>query len=298
MLASNTNNTSKDQTEKKENENAITEENKLHMDFETLPENILISTMTITCKLNTLINLENFSKCVDLNPDEIKSIRFGDKRQCSKPDNEGKQTERVKGSFFNQATLEIKPSTNKPINLKLFKNGAVQMTGCKNINNAYEVLDILIKQLKIEKAVMVGNEIIEKKLIEDINKLKITDLKVVMINSNFSVDYLINQEALYKLLISKGVLCTYEPCLHACVNIKFLCDNDEKIISIFVFQSGAIIITGANNTYHIKSAYKFINDFLEKHHNQIEKKKIETLLKNNKILNNLLKSSQFKFKSQ
>ena len=68
-------------------------------------------------------------------------------------------------------------------------------------------------------------------------------------------------------------------------------DNDKKKISIFVFQSGAIIITGANNVNHIMSAYEYITEKLKKNYNKIVKKKLDTLLKNNKTLSNYLKTN-------
>lgn len=274
-------------------------EKKIILDFSKLPKNISISTMTITCKLGTNVNLEYVSKYVDLDMDGIRSIKFGNKPECTRllvEKKKKKKKTKKKNSFFNQSTLEIKPSDNKAINVKLFKNGAVQMTGCKSIHNAYQVLDILLSQLKIEKAILVDNKIVDQKYVDDITNLKISDFKVVMINSNFSVNYSINREVLYKILIEEGTVCTYEPCIHACVNIKFNCEEDGKKISIFVFQSGAIIITGANNTNHIISAYEYITEKLKTNHSKIIKKKLDALLKNNKILNNYLKSNSLKFK--
>lgn len=275
--------------------------NKIMLDFNKLPKNILISTMTITCKLGTKINLENVAKYVDLNMDGIRSIRYSDDPDCTRILVEKKKKTKkgkIKKSFFNQATLEIKPTENKAINVKLFKNGSVQMTGCKSIKNAYEILSIIINQLKIEKAVLIDGVITDKKFITDLDNLKISEFNIVMINSNFTVNYSIDREALYKILIAEGTTCTYEPCIHACVNIKHHCKIDNKKISIFVFQSGAIIITGANNTDHIISAYEYINEKLKVNYKNIVKKKLETLLKNNNILNNYLKSNSLTFNTK
>jgi TATA-box binding protein (TBP) (component of TFIID and TFIIIB) len=267
-------------------------DNKLLLDFNKLPANILISTMTITCKCGTNINLENVSRFIDLNMDGIRSIKYGIDPNCTrflvlkkKKTKKGK----VKKSFFNQATLEIKPIGNEVINVKLFKNGAIQMTGCKSMKNVYEVLNILLENLKIEKAILVDNNIIEKTFVENPEDLKLDDLKIVMINSNFTVPYSIDREKFYKILIECGTNCTYEPCIHACVNIKYMCG--PKKISIFVFQSGAIIITGANNVDHIILAYDYINAKLQDNSYKIIKKQINTLLENNKELYKLFIST-------
>lgn len=281
---------------------------KLLLDFNKLPENVSISTMTITCKLGTIINLENFAKYVDLDLEEIASIRFGKNDEVKrtlieeKPKKKKKKNTKRKKSFYNQATLQVKPLANKYINVKLFKNGSVQMTGCKSIKDTYDVLKVLLKNLKVEKAILVDGEIIEKKYVEDISKLCITDFKVVMINSNFKVNFLVNREELYKILIEEGVTCTYEPCIHACVNIKYKYSDEngknEKIISIFVFQSGSIIITGANNINHIIESYNYITKKLDEKYDKIVKKKLDDILKNDKILEKYLKmNNMLKFKT-
>lgn len=272
------------------------------LNFDKLPGEVKISTMTITCKLGTNINLENVAKYIDLNMNGILSIRCGHKLECSrtlvelkKSKNKNKNKNKKKNNFYNQATMLIRHSDNKEINVKLFKNGSVQMTGCKSIENAKEVVGILMKELLVEKAILVNGEIIEKKYVDNVDNIKISDFKVVMINSNFKVNYSIDRETLYKILINEDIICTYEPCIHACVNIKFNCKFDGKVISIFVFQSGAIIITGANNVIHIISAYNFIIDKLKINHDKIVKKQLGTLLKNNKYLDDYLKANSLVF---
>ncbi len=59
-------------------------EKKIILDFEKLPKEISISTMTITCKLNVNIDLENVSQYIDLSMDGIRSIRFGNKPECTR----------------------------------------------------------------------------------------------------------------------------------------------------------------------------------------------------------------------
>ena len=59
----------------------------------------------------------------------------------------------------------------------------------------------------------------------------------------------------------------YDPNRHACVNIQLFILNPElnitvKSVSIFVFEKGSIIITGAKNFKQVMSAYNFINTYL------------------------------------
>ena len=77
---------------------------------------------------------------------------------------------------------------------------------------------------------------------------------------------------LYTIMQKLDITASFEPCTHACVNIKYIYKQKtqfEKKISIFVFESGSIIITGANNTEHILEGYKFINNILKEYKNDI-----------------------------
>jgi len=101
---------------------------------------------------------------------------------------------------------------------------------------------------------------------------------------------LINRESLYNILLSNKINCRYEPCIHACVNIKFQIENEynpntdaNKIVSIFVFQSGNIIITGARNKNQICKSYEYINTILQNNYNNIVKKDLINLLDNNDL---------------
>lgn len=275
----------------------------LKIEFTELPPNVSISTMTVTCKLGVNIYLENFANLVELKDREIMSLKYGNKAEYVKSINLAKKSKKTKAktkkNFYNQITMEvISGYSEKSINVKLFKNGAVQMTGCKSINDMFSVVELLIVKLKEEKAILVNGEIIEKNFVDDVNKMHISNINIAMINSNFRVDYSINREILYNILSENGVTCSYEPCTHACVNIKYRCPIDDKVISIFVFQSGSIIITGANHVNHIVSAHDYIIDVLNKNHEQVVKKKIETILKMDKDIADIIKSVCLKFKQK
>jgi TATA-box binding protein (TBP) (component of TFIID and TFIIIB) len=258
------------------------------LDFTKLPEGVTISTMTVTCKLGSIIYLENVSKYFD---NEKIKLTWDDKKKNKK------KKKKVRTNFFNQKTVKIVPTENKHINVKIFKNGSVQMTGCKNINNSYEVINILLNELKNEKALLENGKIIEKPYTEHQDNLQISDFKIVMINSNFKVLYSIDREVLYDILLEKDILCTYEPCIHACVNIKYKYDENKKI-SIFVFQSGSIIITGANNVLHIIAAYNFIMDILNNNKDKIVKKNLEDLLNNSKKIDAYIKKNGLEFSNK
>ena len=277
------------------------------IEISDLPHGISISTMCASCKLNTKIIISNIEKYLQLNPEDILTIDPNDKsknktllnikikpKRQKKVDNKIKHKDNSKKYFYNQITVVIRINNNKEIidnedpidnnkvdintekkiNLKLFKNGSVQMSGCKSIEDINRVLNKLIYRLKETKAKFEDGVIIEKLFIESPKDITITNFKINMINSNYKINMNLDRAKLFELLIKKKIKAIYEPCIRACVIIKYIptLDNIEnKEISIFIFQKGNIIITGARSKHHIIEASNFINNILTTHANEIIK---------------------------
>lgn len=253
--------------------------------------NIVISTISLDCKLHTLIDIDNFAKYVILREDEIVSIKFGNRKDPAtnrtivivkskkKPSNK---------NFYNQVTILMKPMNN-PIrnymNIKVFQNGSLQITGCKDMDDFNNVVNTLIRVLKRGHDVENNGDVIHIDFVNKSNAMGIFDVRIRMINSNFKVSYKIDRKRLAKLLKKNHNFNTrdveigyveyvYEPNGgHSCVNIKHRYDHslvDSNITSIFVFQTGSIIITGAKNLNHIIMAYHYINKILKKYYDEIK----------------------------
>ena len=71
--------------------------------------------------------------------------------------------------------------------MKLFKNGSIQMSGCKSIKNINIALNKLITKLKEVKAKIEDGKIVEKSFIEEPESITVKDFKIDMINSNYQV---------------------------------------------------------------------------------------------------------------
>lgn len=278
-----------------------------------IPSDIKISTATITCALSTTFNLEHISKYIDLDKNGILKIKCGDvyvrelesltnaiqsKKKRKKRKSSavvGKKKKTKSSHFYNQATLVVSSSPTSTINIKIFANGSFQLTGCKGVEHCINSMYILFEKLKIKKAVIDNynkNKIIIKPFVDNIDDIDIEKLhsfNVSMINSNFWVGFKINRSNLFDVLINDGIECTYEPLVHASVDIKYKykkyntententektekqqyknksnisninkTDKTEKKVSIFVFEKGSIIITGANSCEQIADSYNFI----------------------------------------
>ena len=268
-------------------------------EIKNLPSGISISTMCATCKLNTKLDITNIQKYLKLDKDSILTVKMNnddirtlvpkkkEKKRIKVVDPNVKVKDTSKNHFYNQITVVVRTNEDTKdnivkdlndapkINMKLFKNGSVQMSGCKSLKNINIALNKLIFKLKEIKAKFEDGRIVEKRYIEDHESITVRDFKINMINSNYEVNMQIDREKLYNLLTKKKIKSSYEPCIRACVIIKYapIEENVEnKEVSVFVFQKGNIIITGARNRSHIISAYDYMNKILLDHTDEIIKK--------------------------
>ncbi len=260
------------------------------------PSELRISTMTAVCNINVVIRLDDIYQHMTFHDDEsqedgypyIKTCQFASEplkgyTSVSKS-KRAKSKVKVKNCFQNQATLIIALSTTREINLKIFRNGKIQMTGLKSEEEGYLAVNTLIKKIKDiyreEKSIIISGE----------NELMISDFTIVLINSDFRAGFRIKRERLYELLFKSGMYVSYEPDIYPGVNAKFywncknpkldgICrcsnpcngkgngdgDGECKKVTIATFQSGNVIITGARRNVQTQDAYQYINKMFSKH---------------------------------
>jgi effector-binding domain-containing protein len=113
----------------------------------------------------------------------------------------------------------------------------------------------------------------DKPFVDSIDKLDINKVHVFnieMINTNFNGQYQINRNKLFQLLLEKDIDVSFDPIIHASVNIKYeLLNANSKSISIFVFESGSITIAGSNSYDEVLEAYEFICKFIYTNYNKL-----------------------------
>ena len=263
------------------------------IEIKNLPLGVSVSTMCASGKLNTKLNIPNIEKYLQLNSNDVLTVKMNQERIRTlisiknKPKRNKKdinQKDTSKNHFYNQITVVMRVDHGncddldfvRKINLKLFKNGSFQMSGCKTIKGINIVFNKLIYKLKEIKAKkMEDGKINEINFIDEPDKITVKDFKIDMINSNYQVNMQIDRDKLYNLLLKKKIKSSYEPCIRACVIIKYtpIKENPaQKEVSIFIFQKGNIIITGARSRSQIISAYNYMNDILLTHTDEIIKK--------------------------
>ena len=240
-----------------------------------------ISTISTTCKIgDTIINIENIYNYLPVSENNILLINYKntyktiDENLIKKKKKKTKKITKKVNNFFNQITLLIVTDENKKINTKLFTNGSVQMTGSKNISDNFIILNKLIECLKTTYNID-GKEI---KFVENPNSLKITDFKISMINTNFGIGNKIISENMLAVIKENNVpniKAKLKTDIHAALNIELIVNN--SIVTILVFNTGNIIITGGKNSTHINTAYEYINELIDNNKSRIIKNYISNI---------------------
>jgi TATA-box binding protein (TBP) (component of TFIID and TFIIIB) len=275
---------------KTDNKNLIDVEK---IEINNLPDGVKVATMCSSCVLGVKLELDNIDKYMTLHEDDILTIKRSKENirtliELKKPTKRlsNPKYKEISNNFYNSITLIVRV-TNGPtkninleprINVKLFKNGSLQMSGCKNVENINIVLGKILKKLTAVKGKIEDNKIKEITFIDELSKIGINNFKIDMIYCNYKIQFEIDREKLYDLLKKKKVKCIYEPCIRACVTIKFIStqDNiDSKEVSIFIFKKGNIIITGARSKKQVLEAYNYINNIFIIHKDEIIKKSDE-----------------------
>lgn len=272
-----------------------------------------ISTITAISILDSLVNLENLFNIFEENDEKkiyyidsnkkkvfvkfISFVEYGKIKTISNSKGFNPKTKKItykkkqKNSkrFDNQLTLILNLNENL-INMKLFKNGRLQMTGLKSIENGkiaiQNIIDIIVK-------LNFNNNILEK------NDIQFKNYKICLINSDFKFTSKLKRNKLFEYLINTtDLICSYEPCIYPGVKIQFFynedmdgickcddgfCSNKNKNskctkITVAIFESGCTIITGAKSLEQINVTYKYIKDFLTNNINHFKKIDLDELL--------------------
>jgi len=278
-----------------------------HKEYTLVFSPLRVSTMTTTVQLGVKIDIPKLYESIPLLPywrlaNGILKIQTGTSSKgmnCNdlmKQEKKGK--EKVSKAFFNQATLvvcrEVSPFHWKEINVKLFKNGGIQMTGIRSAEMAQDTLTWLIDHIQTTCA---GIPIFD-------GPPRVHKFQVHLINSDFSIGAPIRQEALHTLITHTYHLpCMYETTVYQGVKTKYffndlpvspdkegrctcptLCKGNGtgsglhqcKKITISPFQTGQIIIQASGlpdgSMRHIEQAMKFIQSVFQHHTSEIVRK--------------------------
>jgi hypothetical protein len=106
------------------------------------PSDYRVSTMTMITEFTCSINLSVVDRYFKMD-DKIISMVYGDK-----PVKSSNMKKKKNRPFFNQATLVVRLDPLRKINIKIFSNGRIQMTGVKKKEEGLEALNLILDKLR------------------------------------------------------------------------------------------------------------------------------------------------------
>ena len=251
-------------------------------------ESLRISTMTAVGELDANINLNNFLS--NLFPNDF--IRYietekGNKGYAKKNDKKKRKITNKRKLFFNQGTL-ILNLDNKLINLKIFSNNKakIQITGLLSKEQGLRLMDRVIDYI-----IDMDSNFTEEQKIFNTTNINLTNFRIVMMNSDYDFKFQLDRELLFYDLLDEGYYTTYSPDGYPGVNSKYFWNknNDTGVcncteicngkgcgegngqcrrVTMAIFQSGKMIITGAQKMEQVKDSFHFINDFVLRNKNK------------------------------
>lgn len=252
-----------------------------------------ISTMTTTCQMGSKIIIDNLFKDVKTIPywylgEGILKMEYKGETKGICRNDIMLRRKRVKKTFFNQSSLvirlRIENNTWKEVNIKLFSNGGVQMTGIPDDRTGRAAIEWLAKEIETNYPSTFPAP------------RNVHRYETQLVNSDYSIGVPIRREKLHKIFVETyGLFSTFESTIYQGVNTKYyfnkarkegppgicLCPQpcegtgsgeaigDCKRITISPFQTGRVIITGARSIEQIEEAYHFMNQIFKKHATEI-----------------------------
>jgi TATA-box binding protein (TBP) (component of TFIID and TFIIIB) len=203
------------------------------------PTDFDVSTMTVVVHLSiansTRIDLYNLVNWIE-DPDNVVYTNH----MGHLLDTEVKK--KTEETFYNQITLRVIDALGKKA-VKIFVNGVLHITGAKTIKDAVAISHTICVML--EQALDLEDFVL------------INELRVCMINTNFCTNVPLRLTEVKRLLTSElNTPCSYDPEGYPGAGFK------HKNVSIFVFATGKIIITGGKSFDDIFAGYHFVTSFL------------------------------------
>jgi len=294
----------------------------MHMSMNSQSNNYRVSTITCNASIGVCVNLTEVLNNLNINESLVnqntKSIDYDFKWIEYGRVNRGIYHKKRKGDgddanpkkcFDNQATIIINMINNGVQyypNIKLFRNGSVQMTGVRTPEDGQKIVEIISSEIK-RICNSCTNQVIENYKPELYDKIAPSDFSIRMINCDFALPYKIRRKKLHEILISDKYnnACSFQPVDYPGVKLQYYWNNEKKYtcngkclceiqclgkgkgvgesqckkVTVSVFDSGKVLITGANTFSQVNSAYRYINAVITENEKHI-KKTIPTLSEN------------------
>ncbi len=245
-----------------------------------------VSTITCVSKIAEEIDIKRACQFMEIKKNDIVYIESnvflkGKKKHAKAKDTyheddlpKKKKKKRKNQLFSNQISIGFKcnnkcHSHNNPISVKLFRNGRIQMTGCKDMKEIETIYNRLYKKLlEIPTEFHLGEKIITIQTVKNLREFKEENIKTEMVNGTFYTnsemdlekvseifqkDY--NHREVYVVKTKKSPLNLSITSLSYFDKVK----KKDKTPSVFIYSTGSINMIASSLPLLMKT-YKFISD--------------------------------------
>ena len=213
------------------------------------PSWISITTITMFAKqLIDPVSLKDFKEKIEDRTFDIPNGPTWAYRPPRKAKNPNKK------DFYNSVSIGYRDITTK--SMKIFPNGSMQLTGA---TDPKEGRSIFKQAVKVVKAAMGIND-------SDTDYDKI---RIAMINTNFCMGFTLDLDAVNVIFQDEGYQCSYTPDTYSAVTTRFYPIEGRKRVTVNIFNSGSVIVTGAESLKEITAAYLSINRLLRDNYEEV-----------------------------
>jgi len=233
------------------------------------PSWIRITTITMLCKFMGDVDIEKIRSAFADGP-----IRIRRKGALTN----GFEWSLKSTAFYNQVSVGYEDQySNKSI--KMFPNGSVQVAGCSDLRDCKRIM----RQLSF----------LVQKILEREEPLTIDNFRVVMINTNFSMNSSVNlMKVIDVLSVEPKFVVSFNPERYSAVKVKFHPADNTKQVTASIFSTGKIIVTGAETLREIALAYEVLNEKLQSTKLEATKEDTFDVIKGNKFADIVSKLKQ------
>lgn len=175
----------------------------------------------------------------------------------------GKRTTSNTKGFPHGCSFKAKPLSepSRVIDVKLFKKGKLQATGCKSPEEMRVLSEIVIRIIEIVEG----------------TKYVFTDPVVSMIKSNFNANFKMDLNKLVRIIdssYSNQITRSYSPEFRG-LTLKWIApfckisNGKQQRVTFIVHSSGNIAMMCNNNTSNVRECWTFINQILRDNYEEI-----------------------------
>lgn len=210
-----------------------------------LPAAVTISTMTIYCTFSWGFQHTRIMRDLVLSADDIAGVVSDTLRIV--PEFALTYTKKKCKNFQNSVTVLVHVGNSRLVNVKLFSNGTIHITGCRSVADFEALTRKLVARLSADHMIPNGEP------------LRLSNVITAMIKADFKFKFHINLKQMYEVMhelrdVERSV--DLDQNRHQSVNIAYL-DNGTKVAHLLVFGTGSTIVTG-NSMRNIIRGYNFI----------------------------------------